>query len=112
MEVRLSINPTLLVSPLLLWKWTSSGLLIGPWGWANPLRMLGPFVLAAAVYALLKERRSERVLITRAAAVGVLWALCAYFSQENLAAGFVTLGLIVAVARSTRTIDARSFRNV
>lgn len=87
----------LVISPLAFWTWTPDGVLDGFFGWANPLRQVGPTLLALGFGGLIAEPRSRRRDALRAAAIGVLWGLASYYSQENLMAGGAVLGVMLVL---------------
>jgi hypothetical protein len=93
------------LSPAAMWTWAADGALHGYWGWANPLRMIGAPVLALSTVAVVGLRPGRRADLGRGLALGLLWGLFSYLSQENLAAGGTTLALLFVPLFFTGTLS-------
>jgi hypothetical protein len=78
----------------------------GFWGWPNAMRYVGVFAVAMLfpAAAALKSRRPARV---PAIALGALFGLTAYISQENLVGGITAVGVLAALLVVSRTLPRR-----
>jgi hypothetical protein len=88
----------LYISPFFLFFWTGP-VFRGFWGWANPFRYLGAFVVVALLPSLLTATRGRRYL---AFALGIAWGFFSWMSQESLAMTGLSAGFFLAAALSLR----------
>ena len=72
----------LYISPFFMFSWNGP-VFVAFWGWANPFRYMGAFVVMALLPWVLPSTRGWRN--TRALATGMLWGAFSWMSQENLA---------------------------
>jgi hypothetical protein len=78
----------------------------GVWGWPNAMRYVGLFAVAMLfpAVAALKTGRSVRIW---GIALGVLFGLTCYISQENLIGGLIAVGALTLLLIASQTIPAR-----
>lgn len=79
---------------------------IGVWGWPNAMRYIGVFAVAMLFPAVAALRRRRSALIG-GTALGLLFGLTCYISQENLIGGTLAIGVLAALLVVTQTLPAR-----
>jgi hypothetical protein len=79
----------------------------GIWGWPNAMRYVGIFALAM-LFPATATLRSRRSVLAAAIALGVLWGLTCFISQENLPGGAIALGTLAVLLAVTQTVPIRS----
>jgi hypothetical protein len=79
----------------------------GVWGWPNAMRYIGVFTVAMlfpAIAAMRRERRARNWAV----ALGVVFGLTCYISQENLIGGIIALGALAILLVTSETVPART----
>ncbi len=100
---------SLLTSPFVLSGWNSSG---GPavWGWPNPLRYSGSFVLVVLLHVA-HYSRSTKVFAIVTVAAGALWGVLCWIAPENLSTGIAAAGSLLIILWSLRQATMRRIVN-
>lgn len=78
----------------------------GVWGWPNAMRYIGVFsvsMLFPAVAAIDRARRAK----VQGVALGLLFGLTCYVSQENLIGGLLAIGTLAVLLIVSQTVPAR-----
>jgi hypothetical protein len=105
-------------SPLAFYYTLADGTFGGFYGWANPLRYIGAIVVVPCLAQMPVSRRAAvpRRDTASGVALGSIWAVTAFFAQENLSSVLVAGGLILVLLWLTRTASGwnivRLIRNV
>ena len=85
----------LYISPFFMFGWNGP-VFAAFFGWANPFRYMGAFVVVALLPWVLQATRGWRN--TRALATGMLWGAFSWMSQENLAITLASAALFLTAA--------------
>ncbi len=85
----------------------AKGFVDGFWGWGDPLRYAGVFMLAMLFPAVAARAEVRRVRL-RAAGLGALWALLCLVAQENLIGGVIALGVLSVLLVASETTSRRA----
>jgi hypothetical protein len=93
----------LLYSPLGFFYTQADGTFGGFYGWANALRYVAPLVVVPTLAALVRDVPRRLPLL----ALGVLWGICAWISQENLTGTAAAVCLFVTLLWLTDTVSMR-----
>ncbi len=92
-------------SPLSLFGSGADGTIVGAYGWGNGLRYLGSLIVVPLL-ARLVSRPGGRIRVA-AAALGVVWGLFAWISQENSGTILIAASLLLTILWATASIQAR-----
>jgi hypothetical protein len=84
------------------------GVMQGFWGWGDPLRYAGVFLLAMLFPAALSRVRARRLPPPGAIALGLGWGLLCLVAQENLIGGALVVGVMSILLVATGTAGRRS----
>ena len=87
----------LYISPFSMFTWNGP-VLVAFWGWANPFRYMGAFVVMALLPWMLRSSRGWRN--TPALGTGVMWGAFCWMAQENLPMTLASAGFFVTIAWS------------
>jgi hypothetical protein len=97
----------LYVSPFAMFGW-SGPVLVGSFGWGNPFRYLGSYVVLALLPAVVPRTRGWRNV--PALATGIAWGFFCWMSQENLAATILSGGLFLTAAWALAAYTVQQIR--
>jgi hypothetical protein len=78
----------------------------GVWGWPNAMRYIGVFSVSMLFPAVAAMKR-PRTATLAGIALGVLFGLTCYISQENLIGGVIAMGALALLLVLTQTVPAR-----
>jgi hypothetical protein len=78
----------------------------GIWGWPNPMRYLGVFAVAMLFPAVAASEAPRRTPLA-GIALGLLFGLTCYLSQENLIGGLIAIGVLALLLTISQTVPAR-----
>lgn len=95
-------------SPLHFFFWSPDGKLVGFYGWGNGFRYLGAFVTAPLLAVLAGSSGRRRLPALAPFALGLMFGLCTWLSQENLSAVTAACGLLLGVLWLTGTTSGRT----
>jgi len=95
-------------SPLHFFFWQPDGTLDGFHGWGNGFRYLGAIVVEPSMAVLLRSRWNRRFPALPAIALGLIFGLFCWLSQENLSATVTGGGVLLCLLWLTETTSLQA----